>query len=265
MNALTDRLRVAALPLDIKIGDKEANISAVENAFKQLPESTDVVVLPELFSTGYADDADMLNKLAERNTGETIDRIKALAARYSTAIAGSFLAHTAPHIYNRGFFIEPSGEETFYDKRHLFSVSNESKIFAGGHDPLRIVRFRGWNIALIVCYDLRFPVWCRSQRNSYDMLLVVSNWPQARAYAFEHLLIARAIENQCCVVGANRGGEDEFGVYTGLTRIYDHLGKPVGQDCGAFIAADLYRSKQDEFRHKFPAADDADSFTILDI
>lgn len=265
MNILTDRLRVAALPLDIKIGEKEVNIAAIEKAFAKLPESTDIVVLPELFSTGYIDNAELMNSLAEKNTDATIDRLKVLSERYSTAIAGSFLAYTAPHIYNRSFFIEPGGEETFYDKRHLFSVSNEGKIFTQGRDPLRIVRFRGWNIALIVCYDLRFPVWCRSQHNSYDMLIVVANWPQARAYAFEHLLIARAIENQCAVVGANRSGEDEFGVYNDLTRIYDHLGKPVGQECGAFVAADLYRSKQDEFRRKFPAANDADSFTILDI
>ncbi|MCH5222027.1 MAG: nitrilase family protein [Muribaculaceae bacterium] len=262
MNSLTDRFRVATLPLDIKWGEKETNLRAVEEAFGHLPESTDLVVLPELFSTGFEDEPLLLKELAERNTGDTVDRLKALASKYNTAIAGSFLASTPPHLYNRGFIIEPSGEETFYDKRHLFSISKEAEIFKGGSDAVKTVRFRGWNIALIVCYDLRFPVWCRSRNNQYDLLLVVSNWPQSRSYAFEHLLIARAIENQCYVIGANRGGEDRFGVYDNLSPIYDYLGAPIGHSNGLFVSSDLSRSAQDEFRTKFPVAGDADDFTI---
>ena len=110
MNTFTDYLRVAALPLDIKWGRKEANLAAVSEAFTHLPKGTDIVVLPELFSTGYADDIDALTELAERNTGATIDYLKALAARYSVAVAGSYLAFTPPHLYNRGFFIEPNGD-----------------------------------------------------------------------------------------------------------------------------------------------------------
>lgn len=263
MNTLTDRLRVAALPLPIIWADKEANIAAVEEAFRSLPEGTDIVVLPELFSTGFIDDEAAMRDMAERNTGVTIDRIKALAAKYSCAIAGSFLAWTPPNIYNRGFFIEPGGDETYYDKRHLFSLSSESKIFRAGSEPVKSVRFRGWNVALIVCYDLRFPVWCRCVRNGYDLLLVPSNWPQARGYAFEHLLIARAIENQCCVVGADRGGSDQYGVYDGLTQIYDGRGLPVGALRGPFVVADLSRSKQDDYRRNFPVSADADDFSIL--
>lgn len=262
MNSLTDHLRVAALPLDIKWADKEANIAAVEEAMKDLPQGTDVLVLPELFSTAFVDDAELMTRLAERNTGETIDRLKALAERYSVAISGSFLASTPPNIYNRAFFIEPNGDETFYDKRHLFSLSREAAIFEPGRDPLKVIRFRGWNIAMIVCYDLRFPVWCRSRHNSYDLLLVVSNWPQARGYAFKHLLIGRAIENQSCIVGANRGGNDVYGDYDGLTLVYDYLGKPVGEQQGRFVVADLSRGRQDEFRRRFPAGDDADDFII---
>lgn len=264
MNTASNILRVAALPLNIQWGNREANLDAVEVALKHLPLGTDVVVLPELFSTGYIDDAEQMRSLAERNTGATIDRIKEWAAHYSVAIAGSYLASTPPHIYNRGFFIEPSGEETFYDKHHLFSRSNEGNVFRAGDESMPIVRFRGWNIAMIICYDLRFPVWCRSKENSYDMLLVPANWPQARAYAFEHLLIARAIENQAVVVGANRGGSDKFGDFEGLTRIYDYLGQPVGTQVGPFIMAEVSRTKQDEFRQRFPVSRDADDFTILD-
>lgn len=264
MNTLTDHLRIAALPLDIKWADKEANLAAVEQAMKSLPRGTDIVVLPELFSTGFTDDEELLRELAETNTGKTIERLKSLAAQYSVAFAGSFAARTAPHVYNRGFFIEPSGEETFYDKRHLFSLSSEIKVFEKGRDPLKIVRFRGWNIALIVCYDLRFPVWCRTRRNHYDLLVVVANWPQARAYAFEHLLIARAIENQCCVVGANRSGKDFYGIYDDMTMIYDCRGTSVSRPCGPFIIADLSKKKQEEYRQSFPVSNDADDFALLD-
>ncbi len=264
MNKLTNMLRVAALPLEIKWADKDANFAGVSHAMANLPHGTDVVVLPELFSTGYADDAELMRDLAEKNTGQTIDFVKALASRYGVAIAGSFLASTHPHLYNRGFFIEPSGEETYYDKRHLFSLSSEAAVFSAGSTHLPVIRFRGWNIAMIVCYDLRFPVWCRCRDNSYDLLLVVANWPQARGYAFEHLLIARAIENQCCVVGANRGGSDIYGLYDGLTQIYDGRGMPVGEIKGDFVVADLSREKQDSYRRNFPVSNDADDFTILD-
>lgn len=262
MNVITNHLRVAALPLDIVQGDKSVNFEAVRNAFTMLPESTDVVVLPELFSTGYSDDETLLKELAERNTQQTVDFIKELAAKYSVAIAGSFIASTPPKIYNRGFFIEPNGDETFYDKKHLFSLSREAKVFAAGDRTLPIVRFRGWNIALVVCYDLRFPVWCRNRNNEYDILLVTANWPKAREYAWEHLLISRAIENQSCVVGANRSGCDAYGEYDDLTFIFDYKGMPVAMKQGPFVVADLCRAKQDEFRRNFPVSNDADDFEI---
>ena len=257
-------LRVAALPLDIVQGDKDANLDAVERALSLLPPGTDLVVLPELFSTGYTDDPDILSKLAERNTLSAVDRIKSWAAKTGAAFAGSFLAYTHPHVYNRGFFIEPSGEETFYDKHHLFSISREAKVFSSGTTPPPVVRFRGWSISLIVCYDLRFPVWCRNRVDGYDLLLVVANWPAARAYAWEHLLIARAIENQCCVVGANRSGNDKFGSYDNLTYIFDSRGMAIGvQPTGSpFIVADLDGARQDSYRKAFPVLDDADSYYL---
>lgn len=263
MNTLTDRMRIAILPLDIQPNDKEANMQAVADAFAKLPEQTDIVVLPELFTTGFTDDEALMKSLAERNTGETIDFIKELAKKHMCAIAGGFDASTPPHIYNRAFFIEPSGEEYFYDKRHLFSISSEAKIFTQGRQKPKPVRFRGWNIAMIVCYDLRFPVWCRSRRNSYDMLLVIANWPKSRGYAWERLLSARAVENQCCVVGADRGGADGYGDYDGLAQIYDCYGRPVGVPSGPFIVADLSRTRQDEYRRTFPVSVDADDFEIM--
>lgn len=262
MKSLVNHLRVAALPMPIVWADKETNISFVERALTQLPPGTDIVVLPELFSTGYADDFELIADLAERNTGPTVDIIKKWAARYGVAIAGSFIASTPPYLYNRGFFIEPSGEETYYDKRHLFSMGNEGKIFRAGDAPMKIVRFRGWNIALIICYDLRFPVWSRSRNNNYDLLLVTASWPKSRGYAFEHLLIARAIENQCAVVGCDRGGSDLFGEYDGLTQIYDSRGIPVGVGASPFVVADLSLAKIQSYREAFPVYKDADDFRI---
>lgn len=265
MNSFTDIFRIAALPLDTKWGDKEANLKAVEESLKYLPAGTDLLVLPELFSTGYSDDPAVLDELSEKNTGETVDRLRAWAAEKECAIAGSFMARTAHHVYNRGFIIEPNGDETFYDKRHLFSLSNEATNFVRGEKTMPIVRFRGWNIGLVVCYDLRFPAWCRCRDKSYDILLVPANWPNARKYAFEHLLIARAIENQAAVVGANRGGEDVFGDYRDLTRIYDCRGYDVGKkdETSPFVTATLSRAEQDKYRQGFPALSDADDFNIL--
>ena len=132
--------------------------------------------------------------------------------KYNVAIAGSFIARTANKIYNRAFFIESSGDETYYDKHHIFSIGGEQEVFTAGDSQPRVVRYRGWNIMLAVCYDLRFPVWLRNTNNKYDLLLVVANWPKARIYTWEHLLIARAIENECYVCGVNRIGQSPSGI-----------------------------------------------------
>mgnify|MGYP001028225671 FL=1 len=259
-----DIFRVASAPLDIVWADRDANLAAVDAIVDKVEDGTDLLVLPELFSTAYVNDPQLLADIAETNTGRTVDRLKEWASRRSIAIAGSFLARTAHRYYNRAFFIEPSGEETYYDKRHLFSLSDEAKVYAQGVTNKPIIRFRGWNISMIVCYDLRFPVWCRSIRNSYDLLLVPSNWPQARGYAFEHLLIARAIENQAAVVGANRGGEDEYGKYDGLSYIFDSNGKPVARrdERTGLLYAELSRGRLRTQRERFPVVYDADEFRL---
>lgn len=262
MNTFTDYIRIAALPLDIKWGDKKVNCEAVARACEDMPAGTDILVLPELFSTGYADDPDAMNELAEPSDGAAMTFVKELAERRSMAVAGSFLAKEAGKLYNRGFFVEPNGDTAFYDKHHLFSISSEAKIMSAGVERMPVVRFRGWNVSMIICYDLRFPVWCRCHKNEYDLLLIPANWPQARGYAFTHLAIARAIENQCSVVAADRGGSDAYGEYDGLTQIFDSRGMPVGKQIGGFIVADLSRKKQDAYRAGFPAANDADDFRL---
>lgn len=261
----TRPLRIALIEDEIVHADKQANLERLSRHMPNIPEDTDLVVLPELFTTGYITHPEAALNLAERNTGDTMTTLKQLAARYSVAFAGSFLAHTAGRVYNRGFFIEPNDEETFYDKRHLFTMSGEDKVYTRGTLSAPIIRYRGFNIKLVICYDLRFPVFCRNVRNNYDILLVVANWPQARVMAWKQLLLARAIENECYVCGVNRCGTDEQGLsYSeGSSIIVDFKGKVIAQrGSGPIVAADLSPAHLEQFRDKFPAWRDADPFQL---
>lgn len=251
-------LNIFAIALDIALADKQANMNALEAALAAMPQGTDLVVLPELFTTGFVDNKEQAVALAETGQGDTVRAIEKLAEKHNCAICGSFLAKSGVWLFNRAFFVEPSGECTFYDKRHLFSLSNEPQIMSPGHEPIPVVRFRGWNIAMAVCYDLRFPVWLRNKGLKYDLLVIVANWPKKREYQWEHLLIARAIENQCYVIGANRGGEDSFGEYGNLSCVFDFIGTPIARQEGQTMAARLSMSLLEAGRQKFPFYNDAD-------
>lgn len=262
----TRTLRVALIEDHIAHGDKQQNMAQLRRNLLNIPEDTDLVVLPELFSTGFVNDPEQALELAERSTGETMRELKRLSAQHSVAFAGSFLARTAGQVYNRGFFLEPNDDETFYDKRHLFTMSGEQEVYNPGTKAAPVVRFRGFNIKLVICYDLRFPVFCRNKKNDYDMLLVVANWPKARENAWRQLLIARAIENQCYVCGANRCGTDDKGLeYSeGSSLVVDFKGKIIAQRASSpIIAADLSPADLSRFRDKFPVWQDADAFTLL--
>lgn len=262
-------LTVASLPLDIVWANRGANLKAVEAAMDSLRPDTDVLVLPELFSTGFIADPDVYRREAEGDDGPTLTRLRSLARERRVAIVGSFLACNADRseFYNRGFFIEPTGETTFVNKRHLFHVSPEAQILTPGTTPYAVVRYRGWNLALGVCYDLRFPVWCRNtmrrDRYAYDIFLLPANWPQARAVALEALAKARAIENQAYYVVANRSGSDEYGEYDGLTFVEDYIGTRIATASASeiiYFKAD--REGLEKLREYMPAGLDSDSFTI---
>ena len=259
MKSLKSNLRVAALPIPIESANPEANIKYVEEACAKLPKSTDILVLPELFTTGFHPKMDFA-AIAETDGGKVIPLLKELAKKLGIAIAGSVLFKEKENLYNRAFFIEPSDEDAYYDKHHLFTASAEGELLTAGTIPPPVIRFRGWNISMVTCYDLRFPAWCRNRDGRYDLLLVPANWPVERAYAWKHLLIARAIENQSAVVGANRSGEDKFGHYDGQTYIFDCQGQPVGVEEDYFILADLDKSAQNDYRAHFPALNEADKF-----
>ena len=260
-------LRVCLLPMEIKWGDKAFNLRTLEEAMTKVHPQTDLLILPETFSTGFPSglDKETVRPMAERNTGDTVDMLKRLASRHKMAIAGSFIADSGGSLYNRAFFIEPSGEELFEDKHHLFTMAGEDKVFSRGYDRLA-VRYRGWNLAMVICYDIRFPVWCRNVDNAYDALLVVANWPQVRVGAWNALLPARAIENEAYVCAVDCKGTDPGGyLYDGSSAVYDFKGHDVSVrvDDGDFVYATLSRERLDAFRAKFPAWRDADPFKLL--
>jgi len=254
-------LNVAAIPVDIVAADKDANIAAVAEAVQSMAQRPDVIVLPELFATSFIPDKGISETLAEGNDGKIIMAMSHLARMHDAAVIGTFLAAgTEGRIFNRAFFVDPDGVNTFYDKRHVFSIGMESEVVSPGTSRIPVVKFRGWGIAMAVCYDLRFPCWLRNSMLEYDVLVIPANWPSSRAYAWNHLLIARAIENQAYVVGANRSGSDRFGDYSGCTSIYDYLGRSIGHSSGAgIVTADFDRDGLEKFRAGFPVWRDADA------
>lgn len=264
---LNKNLHIVALEDEILWGDKSANLLKLEQNLQTIPSNTDLVVLPELFSTGFfIENPEEMRNLSERNTEKTIITLKRLAKQYNIAIAGSFMARTADKIYNRAFFIESSGDETYYDKHHIFSIGGEQDVFSPGTSQPKIIRYRGWNIMLAVCYDLRFPVWLRNTNNKYDLLLIVANWPKARIYVWEHLLIARALENECYVCGVNRIGQSPSGIeYSGRSMIIDMRGQIITERTqdSPIISAKLNAEKLASFREKFPVWKDIDNFKLI--
>ncbi len=184
---------------------------------------TDLVILPEMFTTGFTMNA---SKHAESSKGETLQWMISEAKNHNTAITGSVIISEDGNFYNRLFFVFPNGEYWTYDKRHTFTLAGEHKTFTAGNKRL-IVEYKGWKICPLICYDLRFPVWARNTE-SFDLLLYVANWPAKRIAAWDALLKARSIENMCYTVGVNRVGEDNNGHnYLGHSAVYDVLGEQI--------------------------------------
>ena len=225
-------LVVGAVSLDIALGDRKLNISRVKHVLDCWGDKLNVMVLPEMFSTGFLSDENQLNDVSEDDEGPTVRELQQLSEKYDVLLSGSYISKVSGSYYNRGFLLAPDGRQVFYNKRHLFGLSEESQLFVAGKSKPPVIEYLGWRIAIVICYDLRFPVWCRRHDDhcQYDILLVVANWPQTRMYAWQHLLIARAIENQSYVVGDNRSGSDQYGEYDGMSVIYDMVGLPIGQE-----------------------------------
>ncbi len=259
-----DSLRVSLIQTDIVWEDKQANLSRCATTLASLAGRCDVAVLPEMFTTGFSMNAEAL---AEALDGETITTIKRWAIDYGMAIAGSYIACDEQGCFNRAFFITPEGESHYYDKKHLFRMGEEGRHFIPGHER-PIIHYRGWNILLLVCYDLRFPVWCRNVDNRYDLLLFVANWPQSRAHAWRSLLVARAIENVAYVCGVNRVGEDATSLlYRGDTMAIGVKGNILAEAepmTPQIVEVELSLPDLHAFRQKFPVWKDADHFTLIE-
>jgi predicted amidohydrolase len=257
MSALT----VSIVQADLHWHDAELNRELFSTALHELQEQTDLIVLPEMFTTGFTMDA---ATYAESMGGVSIAWMKEMAATKNASICGSLIIAENNEFYNRFVCVSPSGELVSYDKRHLFRLADEQRHFAAG-DKIITFEINGWRICPMVCYDLRFPAWSRN-RDNYDLLLYVANWPGRRHYAWESLLRARAIENLSYVVGVNRTGVDGNDIpYTGGSAIIDYFGKELANlnDETGVVTRQLDLDSLQTFRERFAFHKDADEFSIV--
>jgi predicted amidohydrolase len=258
-------LKLALVQDELDWEDPEANRDRFERALEDLPRDTDLVVLPEMFTTGFSMNAEAI---AEPDAADTLPWLMALAREHDAAITGSLAVSEGGRQYNRLLFATPEGDCWHYDKRHLFTISTENDHYTPGRDKL-LLTWRDWRICPMICYDLRFPVWMRNRpaghRDGYDLLLVVANWPAKRRYAWRQLLIARAIENQACCVGLNRVGRDGNGLdYAGDSLVLAADGEILldCEDRAGLFTASLDAEALTTFRARFPVLSDADDFTL---
>mgnify|MGYP001822069141 CR=1 FL=1 len=242
--------------------DPERNREHLEGLLGGVAEPFDLAVFPETFTTGFLGDSD---EAAEDMSGDTVGWMKDLAAHHDSALAGSLVIVEDGRRFNRMIFVTPQGEVHYYDKRHLFAHGGENRRYTAGRKRV-LLEYLGWRINLQVCYDLRFPAWCRN-RDDYDLMLLVANWPTRRVRHWSSLLEARAIENQSWVVGVNRVGRDGNDIsYPGCSVAHDPLGECVAhlgaeENC---VVVDLDLDRVKKIRSSLPFQADADRFEILD-
>ncbi len=265
-------LQISLIQTHLHWEDKMANLAMFGKKMESVPDKSRLIILPEMFTTGFS----MNNEaLAETMSGPTIQWMKEMAAIRSAVITGSIMAKeegkTGTVYFNRLIWMLPTGDFGLYDKRHLFAYGKENQHYSPGKKRL-VASVNGWKINLQICYDLRFPVWLRQSFSGefpaepeFDLQIFVANWPSSRSVAWKTLLRARAIENQCYVIGVNRTGLDARGLeYSGGSMVIDPLGEIIA-DLGAgdeIFTHELNRIKLEEIRSEFPFWKDADSFLI---
>jgi predicted amidohydrolase len=248
--------------------DKTSNLKMFEEKINSIQEKTEIVILPEMFSTGFQTDPE---NFAEKMDGQTVAWMKKIASSKKTILTGSIIIKEEGNYFNRLIWMLPNGEFGFYDKRHRFAFAGENEKYTAGNKRL-IASVKGWKINLQVCYDLRFPVWSRQSPNhekatglEFDIIIYVANWPERRNHAWKSLLVARAIENQSYVIGLNRIGEDGTGLYhSGDSMIVGPLGEVLyhQEHKEEIFTYTLQKEKLTEAREKFPFWKDADNFFI---
>jgi len=253
-----ENLNITIIQSDLHWEDKAANLHAFSQKIESITEPTDLIILPEMFTTGFS----MKSKeLGETMEGKTVNWMKQMAKEKNCAITGSFICRENKY-YNRLLWVTPNGVARRYDKRHLFSMGGEDKHYTAG-DKRLIATLNGWRICPLICYDLRFPVFSRNtKRDPYDVLIYVANWPEARIDVWNKLLCARAIENQCYVAGVNRVGVDgNFVMHTGNSVVLDSKGNTIcsiESEKEEIKTVTLVWEELETFRKKFPVLKDAD-------
>jgi omega-amidase len=264
---MNQSLIITGIQTQLHWEDKQANLDMLEQKIFSIKEKTELIILPEMFSTGFSMEPE---KLAETMEEKTVQWMKKIAIEKKIILTGSVIIKEEGHYYNRVIWMLPNGECGYYDKRHRFAFAGEDKKFTAGTKRL-IASVKGWKINLLVCYDLRFPVWSRQQFRSeeleYDLLIYVANWPEKRIHAWKTLLQARAIENQCYVAGVNRIGNDGNNIhYSGESMVIDPMGEILyhKKDEEGIFTVILDKNHLKTVREKFPFWRDADEFLIKD-
>jgi omega-amidase len=261
------RLSFTLVQTQLSWEDKEANLKMLQKKIGDMDHTTQIVVLPEMFPTGFSMKPE---QHAETMDGATVTWMKNLAAEKKIILTGSVIIEEGGKYFNRLIWMLPNGNLGFYDKRHLFAYADEDRHYSSGNQRL-IASVNGWKINLLVCYDLRFPVWSRQSPvedggAEYDMLIYVANWPEKRNTAWKTLLQARAIENQCYVMGVNRVGNDGNGIYhSGDSMVIDPLGEILYHKAHEEDLFTIMLDKEEvqKARDRFPFWKDADEFQIL--
>ncbi len=256
-------LKITLIQTDLAWENKEKNLEDLSTKIASIAEATDLIVLPEMFTTGFSMRPE---QFAENMDGSTIAWMKAKAKEKKCVITGSFICEDGGNYFNRLVWVKPDGNYSKYDKRHLFSMGEEDKHYGKGENQL-IVELNGWKICPLICYDLRFPVWARNTKDDlYDVLIYVANWPEKRSHPWKSLLIARSIENQCYTIGVNRVGKDANDIF--------HSGDSLALNFKGELMSKLESGKEgietvtlnqkdlEDFRKQFPVFNDADDFEI---
>lgn len=254
-------MKIALFQQRLVWGDVEQNLHTVESWLSEQDEKADLLVLPEMFATGFGVDLSL-----SEDSSSIVQRVRTWCATYDLAIAFTVMVREGDDYYNRAFFLTPEGLSYQYDKRHLFCIGIEGERFKAGTERV-VVPYKGWNILLQICYDLRFPVFSRNVDNQYDLVLYMANWPIARIAAWKTLLQARAIENEAYACGVNVVGVDPNGcAHGGHSMCVDMKGKILSElpevDPAAAVV-DLSIESVREFRKKFPAWRDSDPFSLF--
>ncbi|MGA9588776.1 MAG: amidohydrolase [Salegentibacter sp.] len=258
---MAEKLRIAILQVNLKWEDARENRSLFTKEIEALSDEVELVILPEMFTTGFSMNAKVL---AEKNDDATLQWMREMAQKKKSAITGSVIIEENGQYYNRLFFVFPDGSYEKYDKRHTFTLAGEDKTYSAGKGRL-IVEYKGWKICPLICYDLRFPVWARNTED-YDLLIYVANWPKKRVAAWDALLKARAIENMTFCVGVNRVGIDGDGYeYNGHSAVYDCLGNYLTEENAEkpFVKElNLDKEHLQKTRQQLKFLQDRDEFTL---